>query len=213
MASLEARFEGYMYLSNEVASFLNVTKNIGGEIESKTARLNESIITRLNTRMNSLSEQMMARKFSIHASSTEGDLHRREQQNKPKSEALGFRSISSNQEDMKRKQEDDEGSRHGLSLSPTEKPAQVCPPPVSLNAGQKGQLKEAFEKRLEQVHRQLDGRMDAVLARAESERIRLDNLEAKLGLASLKLQSQRTISDLLTQLKANSEEIESAVKE
>lgn len=208
-----ARAEGYIYLADEVTSFLMVSKNIGSEIETQTSRLNETFISPTHTRGQSLSDNILLENLGILKSNTDGDLHRLDKGPTFKNDdvfraQLPNKRIESNNRENRQNQSSfspEIKKNQESKFSQTDQP--------SLPERANSMTISSLEKSINGFQLIMDQRFENLSRRTETEEIRVENLESKLKLASAKLNSVGVVREILTELRSSREEVEVAIKE
>lgn len=208
-----ARSEGYIYLADEVITFVSVTKNIGSEIETQTSRLNETLSSPTHTRVHSLSENILIENQTLLKSSTEGDLHRPGREFKHNFEVM-FRVHEPNNQ---------------LALNSQENTPQTATIHREKNVNHETRhfhmdkstlikiddelLLQGFKKKLEDYQTTVETRFSNLFRRTEAEEIRLETLESHLVLATSKLKSVLMFKEFAFHLNTSREELNDAKQE
>lgn len=208
-----ARLEGYIYLTDEVTAFLSVTKNICVEIKAQTSRLNEAIGSTVHTRGQNLLENGAARHQIIQKTTSEGELLRQESIVASNSEALlrvpTFGMSSKPEPGLQRP----ESAFNGASHRRQENFEEVFERVARESSEQNSLDKKIVERRLEELKRTFEQKLENLARKADSGDLRLESLESQLSLAVRKIRSAASAKDLIRELKASREDLDAAIKE
>lgn len=210
--SISAKFEGFLYLANEVNSFLKVTRNIGKEIEGKVSAVHSEIHSPTDSRKGSVVDKMSNKNDAKNYSTFAGDLRRTMRTEFNSSRKASYIKSQTTPQSIR---DSPTSNKNSINRSPEiinvdgHESKVTSALAENSHAGIKADQASEFSSAMEIY----TSRIAAMNKKIDFEGERVEKLEAQLQLAIHKVKKYESIKDLVAELRRCREELDVAVKE